>query len=343
MFPKNVWYVACSSNEVQDKPLGRQICGDRIVFYRKGDGTIAALEDYCPHRGAPLSLGTVKDDNLVCGYHGLSMGADGVCAGMANQRVNGFPRLRTYPIIEENGFVWIWPGDQDASSASRPPTFEWASSPDWAYGGHTFRLKCDYRLMIDNLMDLTHETHVHASSIGQREIEEVPPKTEVDGDTVTTSRLMEGIMPPPFWAAALRAKNLADDVPCDRWQICRYTPPSHVMIEAGVAHSGKGGYVASDADKVTCVVVDFITPESDGSMWYFLGLARTFSVEDQALTDSIRGAQAKIFAEDLLMLEAQHENHVHWNGRPVLKLNIDSGGVQSRRVLERLVEQEQSA
>ena len=35
---------------------------------------------------------------------------------------------------------------------------DWADSPEWAYGGGLFHIDCDYRLMIDNLMDLTHET-----------------------------------------------------------------------------------------------------------------------------------------------------------------------------------------
>ena len=59
--------------------------------------------------------------------------------------------------------------------------------------------------MIDNLMDLTHETYVHATSIGQKEIDEAPPKTTSHGDEVVTSRFMENVMPPPFWQMALRA------------------------------------------------------------------------------------------------------------------------------------------
>ena len=56
--------------------------------------------------------------------------------------------------------------------------------------------------MIGNLMELTHETYVPASNIGQREIEEAAPETRVDGDSAITSRFMKGIMPPPFWQAA---------------------------------------------------------------------------------------------------------------------------------------------
>ena len=59
MFPKNAWYVACTPDEIDDKPLGRKICGEQIVFYRGAEGKVAALEDFCPHRGAPLSLGPV--------------------------------------------------------------------------------------------------------------------------------------------------------------------------------------------------------------------------------------------------------------------------------------------
>ncbi|MGU7769969.1 aromatic ring-hydroxylating dioxygenase subunit alpha [Burkholderia sp. MR1-5-21] len=343
MFLKNAWYVACTPDEFAGKPLGRQICGERMVFFRDADGQVAALEDFCPHRGAPLSLGTVRDGRLVCGYHGLTMGANGKCASMPCQRVGGIPAIRTYPAVERHGFVWVWPGDPERADPAAIHRLDWADDPGWAYGGGLYHIGCDYRLMIDNLMDLTHETYVHASSIGQPEIEEAPPATKVNGDTVTTSRFMEGIVPPPFWAAALRGNGLADDVRCDRWQICHFTPPSHVMIEVGVAHAGKGGYHADPRDKVSSIVVDFITPETETSIWYFWGMARSFAVDDAALTETIRTGQGRIFAEDLDMLEAQQRNLLTWPDRPLLKLNIDAGGVQSRHVLDRLIDQERAA
>jgi vanillate O-demethylase monooxygenase subunit len=342
MFLKNAWYVACTPDEIAARPLGRQICGERIVFYRDAAGVVAALEDFCPHRGAPLSLGTVRDGHLVCGYHGLTIGANGQCVSMPCQRVGGIPSIRTFPAVERHGFVWVWPGDAALADPAKIHPLEWAENPAWAYGGGLYHIQCDYRLMIDNLMDLTHETYVHASSIGQPEIEEAAPATRMNGDTVTTSRFMENIVAPPFWAAALRGNGLADDVPCDRWQICHFTPPSHVMIEVGVAHAGKGGYHADPAHKVSSIVVDFITPETETSIWYFWGMARNFAVDDAALTDTIRTGQGKIFAEDLGMLEAQQRNLLTWPERALLKLNIDAGGVQARRVLERLAADERT-
>ena len=340
MFIKNTWYVACMPDDFQDKPLGRKICGESMVFYRGAQGQAVALEDFCPHRGAPLSLGFVKDGNLVCGYHGLEMGCEGKTIAMPGQRVRGFPAIRSFPVVERYGFVWVWPGQVDKASEDLIPKFEFFDNPAWAYGGGLYHIACDYRLMVDNLMDLTHETYVHASTIGQKEIDEVPCVTTTEGDHVTTSRFMENISAPPFWKMALRGNKLADDVPVDRWQICHFTPPSHVMIEVGVAHAGHGGYHAPDHIKAYSVVVDFITPETETSIWYFWGMARKFQPQDTNLTASIREGQGKIFSEDLQMLELQQKNLLAHPARELLKLNIDAGGVQSRRVIDRLLAQE---
>jgi vanillate O-demethylase monooxygenase subunit len=340
MFPKNAWYVACTPDEVTDKPLGRKICGEAMVFYRGAEGVVSALEDFCPHRGAPLSLGSVKDGKLVCGYHGLTMGCNGKTVSMPGQRVRGFPAIRAFAVVERHGFIWVWPGDQTLADAAALHPLPWADNPEWAYGGGMFHIDCDYRLMIDNLMDLSHETYVHASSIGQKEIDETPTTTRVEGQQVITSRFMDNISAPPFWRMALRGNGLADDVPVDRWQICRFTPPSHVMIEVGVAHAGHGGYGAPAEHKAAAIVVDFITPETETSHWYFWGMARHFKPDDGALTDTIRAGQHTIFSEDLQMLEQQQRNLLAHPGRKLLMLNIDAGGVQSRKLITQWLDAE---
>lgn len=343
MFPLQTWYVAAQADEITDKPLGRTICNQAMVFYRGPGGQIAALEDFCPHRGAPLSLGRVCEGKLVCGYHGLEMGCDGKTVAMPGQRVGGFPVIRSYAALERYGFIWVWPGEKERADPALIPHMEWYDHPEWAYGGGRYHVKADYRLMIDNLMDLTHETYVHATSIGQKEIDEAPCKTTAQGDEVVTSRFMHNIGAPPFWQAALRAQGLADDVPVDRWQICRFSPPSHVIIEVGVAHAGHGGYDAPPEHKAYSRVIDFITPETHTSMHYFWGMARRFKPEDTALTVQIREGQGKIFSEDLEMLERQQMNLSAFPDRALLKLNIDTGGVMSRRVIERLIAAEQGA
>ncbi|GAB0117971.1 aromatic ring-hydroxylating dioxygenase subunit alpha [Acidisoma sp. 7E03] len=343
MFVKNAWYVAAMPEEIADRPLGRQICGERIVFYRGPGGKVAAVEDFCPHRGAPLSLGYVEDGKLVCGYHGLAMGCDGRAVEMPAQRVRGFPAIKSFAVEERYGFIWVWPGERERADPATIHHLVWAESPDWAYGGGLYHIKCDYRLMIDNLMDLTHETYVHAGSIGQKEIDEAPVTTRSEGDHVVTSRFMPDIHAPPFWQAALRMNGLPENEKVDRWQICHFHPPSHVLIEVGVALAGHGGYEAPAAVKASSIVVDFITPETETTHWYFWGMARNFKPDDPALTAKIREGQGKIFEEDREMLERQQQNLLHWPARSLLKLNIDAGGVQSRRIIERHLGQEAAA
>jgi len=343
MFIKNTWYVACALTELdalQGKPLGRTVCNEKMVFFKGPEGQVAAVEDFCPHRGAPLSLGKVCNGKLVCGYHGLEMGCDGKTVHMPGQRVRGFPAVKSYAVVERYGFVWVWPGDQAQADVARMPVFEFFDNPAWAYGGGLYHVQADYRLMIDNLMDLTHETYVHSTSIGQPEIDETPCETKVDGDKVTTQRFMEGIQAPPFWQMAMSANGLDPQAKVDRWQICRFTPPSHIMIDVGVALAGKGGFDAAPEHKAYSVVVDFITPETETSHWYHWGMARQFKPEDTALTDKIRTGQGGIFGEDMEMLQLQQKNITAWPDRKLLMLNIDAGGVQARRIIDRMLAEE---
>ena len=129
MFLKNTWYVACTPNEIDEKPLGRTICNERIAFFRGAQGKVAAVEDFCPHRGAALSLGRVSDGKLVCGYHGLEMGCDGKVVSMPGQRVRGFPANKSYAVEERYGFIWVWPGDPVAADADLIPQLEWHADP----------------------------------------------------------------------------------------------------------------------------------------------------------------------------------------------------------------------
>ena len=78
------------------------------------------------------------------------------------------PACAAFPVVEKHRFVWVWPGDPALADPALVPDLHWNDDPDWAGDGKLIHVKCDYRLVVDNLMDLTHETFVHGSSIGQR-------------------------------------------------------------------------------------------------------------------------------------------------------------------------------
>jgi vanillate O-demethylase monooxygenase subunit len=331
MFLKDHWYAAAWDHEVKGRPFGRTICGEPIVLYRKPDRSLVALEDCCPHRMLPLSKGRVKGDRLVCGYHGIELDGDGRCVHMPNMdSVPTSVRVQAYPVAERHRFIWVWIGDPARADPARIPDLHWCSDPAWAFDGGSFHIACDYRLLVDNLMDLTHETFVHPTSIGQEEITKSPIRTTEDERSVRVTRWMHDIEPPPFWAT-----NLKSSARCDRWQIGTFSLPANVMIDVGVAPVGTGAPQGDRSQGVTGIVVDVMTPETATTTWYFWGMARDFEVHDQGLTRRIRDAQQAVFEEDVVVLEAQQANILRRPDRQLRNFNIDAGGVRSRRLIER--------
>ena len=336
MFLRNRWYVAGWDREVGRKPLGRTLCGEPVVLYRRLDGSVAAMRDACPHRLLPLSMGMLEGDDLRCRYHGMKFDGAGRCVEAPSQ-----PRLAenfavaAYPVIERFRFVWVWIGEADKADPALLPDFWPCAREGWTFDGGTYHLKADYRLMVDNLMDLSHETYVHAGSIGQAEILESPVEVTADGDEVFVTRWMRDIEAPPFWRYALKRPGRVD-----RWQICRFMPPSAVMIDVGVAPVGSGAPEGDRSQGVNGFVIDFMTPETETTTWYFWGMARNFDIADQGFTDRFKAQQAGVFQEDVEILEAQQRSI---EANPHMKLrnfNIDAGGVRSRQVIERLLKQQ---
>jgi vanillate O-demethylase monooxygenase subunit len=251
---------------------------------------------------------------------------------MPNQpQVSRLKGVQAYPVAERYGYIWLWIGDKAAARERDIPDMSWGEGGEWAYGGGIYHLRCDYRLLIDNLMDLSHETYVHPESIGQPEIEEAKPDVEVIDGVVTVSRWMHNITPPPFWAGLFGSNDLVD-----RWQICRFYAPSNVHIDVGVAKAGTGAPDGDRSQGITGLVVDFITPETEHSCWYFWGMARDFQQDDAELTDRIREGQRRIFAQDVVVLEAQQQSLLRNPDRRLANLDIDGGGQHSRRIIDKL-------
>ena len=337
MFPKDFWYVMCESAEVADKPLARTILGQDLVTYRTDKGEAVVLRDLCPHRGMPLSMGKVEGDAIRCGYHGMLVGRDGRCRAMPGQpQIHRLQGTGAFPVLEKFGYVWIWAGDPALADPAALPPLPWGEGTDWTFGGGVYRIDCNYQLLIDNLMDLTHETYVHPNSIGQPEIDEAKPAITVAGDEVFVTRWMHDIQPPPFWANMIKT-----DKRCDRWQICRFVPPSNVFIDVGVAVTGTGAPQGDRSQGITGMVIDLITPETETSCWYFWGMARNFNVGDMELTADIRKNQGAVFAEDEVVLAAQQRSLSRNPGHRLVNLDIDRGGSYVRKVIGRLCSAEQ--
>jgi phenylpropionate dioxygenase-like ring-hydroxylating dioxygenase large terminal subunit len=341
----NAWYVAAWPNEITaDAILARTICNRKIVLWRKQDGSVAALEDRCCHREMPLSLGRLEQGTIRCGYHGLRFDATGACVEIPGQdRIPATVVVDPVPVIQKHGWVYVWPGDASkADPALIPQIHERNDHPDWASAGGTTYVESNYQLISDNLLDLTHETYIHATSLGNQAVVENPMETRVNGDQVTVERWMINHDPAPFWKGAIKRAHNYDGM-CDRWQIVNFVPPANIVLDVGVAPTGTGAPEGDRSKGVPGCNLNAITPETETSTWYFWAFSRKFQLDDPDLGKQMAGRVASIFEEDKVAVEAVQKIMDSNPGRRWVNLSTDAGGMAARRIVERHVEMEQKA
>jgi vanillate O-demethylase monooxygenase subunit len=231
-------------------------------------------------------------------------------------------------------------GDPAKADATRVPDLFWMTHPDWAISEGYHHVKGNYQLLNDNLLDLSHETFVHAHTIGNGAVADSPLTVSQDGENVIRAhRDMLNCDPPPFY---VKAAGFTGRI--DRWHTTIFTPPAFNIIENGSMPAG------SDKEEARRKgltrerrVINLITPETETSSHYFWAIARCYALEDADLTEYIRVEVARTFDEDKLILEAQQARlrGAHFDTFPVT-LRADAGAVQARRMMARLLaEQEQ--
>ncbi|MBB2944408.1 phenylpropionate dioxygenase-like ring-hydroxylating dioxygenase large terminal subunit [Actinoplanes lutulentus] len=181
---KNFWYAVEFSDKVTTKPERLTVLGQYLVVYRTPkQGRVVALSDLCVHRGAALSGGTLKDDKIVCPYHGWEYDPDGQCTKIpANLPGRGIPkkaRVDSYPVQEKYGFVWVFMGD--LPEEERPPMPVWPEFDDLVENGGKFRVvtgeflwNANYERILENGCDIAHAPFVHAGRFGNPDMPQVP-------------------------------------------------------------------------------------------------------------------------------------------------------------------------
>ena len=173
MFLKNAWYIAAEPAEMEAGIISRTLLNEALAIFRTESGMLAAVEDRCPHRLVPLSIGRVVGETLQCGYHGAAFNTSGQCVRIPGQdKVPSTVCVRSYPVVEKHGYIWVWMGDPALSNdQSSIPDGYWPSGSSEWYGGYGLipSLKTDYRLLNDNVIDITHAEFVHPDTLGGEE------------------------------------------------------------------------------------------------------------------------------------------------------------------------------
>lgn len=326
MFLRNSWYVAAWDREISRTPLARVLLNEAVVLYRKEDGTPVALEDRCCHRQLPLSMGKVEGNDLRCGYHGLKFDSSGKCIEIPGQAsIPPQAKVRSYPILERYNWVWIWMGDPARADPGLIPNWWWADHAEWAFTRpDRVRLECNYQLIADNVLDVTHLAYVHATSIGASSITEFPASVEREERLVRLTRWIRDRPPPPLYQ---RAGGFAGNV--DRWQIVEHIPPCFTVNFGGVQDSGK---------RIDLMALSAPTPETERSTHYFFGFVRNFGLGDAQTENICCVDMVKVFNEDFPVLEAQQLNMDLKHSR--IDIAVDAAPMAARRMLQSLIQKE---
>lgn len=342
-FLKNTWYVAALTDEVKDGELfSRKILNINTVIYRKQNGQVAALRDRCPHRFAPLSIGKQEGDEIRCIYHGLRFNDNGECTD--NPHGNGkIPKacaIDSFKVVERDGFIWLWPGDQARADESLIPKLSIYTEQPQTAVAHTYMFNAaPSELIVDNVMDLSHIDHLHGPFINTagKLSEQVPKVTELDDGRVhirwdwqadPAIMLLRDFLPRPE-----EQSNMFIEV---TWQA-----PTHMILSVGAVQDSEN-YHQDGA-----VLYDFhtVTPETDESTHYFFASTRNYLVDDGEYNKAKMEGMIQAFVEeDKPVVEAQYRemgSKNFWDLDPVL-LSSDAGGLRVRRLLDKMIEQEQS-
>lgn len=343
---RNAWYVALWSEELAPGAIvARTILNEPLVFFRKADGSVAALADRCAHRAAPLHMGKLlPGDRIQCPYHGLEFGANGACVRNphGDRRIVAANRVKAYTVVERHRAAWIWMGDRQPDLAAIPDFGVLDTSDEMAITRlDRITVHANYELVTDNLLDLSHTSYLHDGILGNAEMVDAETTVTQDGDVVMVGRSSNSAPMPGMFARMLPGGHAR----VDKWNTIRWTAPSNLLLRSGVVapggepESGTGYYG-----------IHFLTPETDETTHYHFTAVRWNILTEgddlnRELREKISVTRRFAFAEqDAPVIEAQHARIERATDafRPVV-LSIDVGPVRYKRILERLIRDETPA
>jgi len=333
MWIRNAWYVAAWTHEIEPGRIhARTIIDQPLVLFRTANG-IVALEDRCPHRFAPLSLGRLEGDALRCMYHGLKFAPDGTCIEIPGQKLIPHSAcVRRFPLQVVGSWVWVWMGDAASADAARiPPTL---ALDDPAYRLMAGQLDYDahYLLIDDNLLDLSHLSFAHEKTLGMDmpQWADLRPRMSPIERGLRFERWHTGHRPRGFM------KKLGEEV--DVWTTYDFLFPGIFLQRtcfhpAGTAdRSGRG----SPQGEPLFYRIDeqAVTPVSGRTSRYFYAAGARAEDIDPDRLERLFAVTTTAFHEDKQLIEAQQKLIDLEPDRKMLPTSLDAGPTQFRKLVE---------
>jgi len=342
-FLKNAWYCAAWSKEVTRDLFHRVIIGKDILLFRDEQGKPVALDNYCPHRSAPLHLGKFVGGQIQCAYHGLRFNTEGICVHNPHHRDGVAPesaRLNRYPLVEKDALIWIWMGDSHLAMTDALPDFSCHADPAMARVSGTITIDAYYELITDNLLDLSHVEFVHAGILGSSAVSRGSQEVTQEGTTVWSKRWCpDGEAPPALGRAFGDYKD-----PVDYWLYMRWDAPASMLLDVGITPVGatreQGWWVYG---------TDILTPADETTTHYFWGITYDYGKDDPAVAAAHEKAvQLAFVQQDKPIIEAQQRALQLRNATDIdevksIWLDTDAGPKRARLVLNKLLRDGQNS
>ncbi|WP_082530565.1 aromatic ring-hydroxylating dioxygenase subunit alpha [Aeromicrobium sp. Root344] len=332
-FPLNCWYVAAAAEAVTRTPIRRRIADMPIVLYRAESGVAVALIDKCAHRGYPLSRGHVDGDNIVDGYHGFTYGPDGRCIRVPSQSHVPFgAEVRAFPVVELNGFVWLWPGSANASDGRTPPELPWLEDPSWRTVAGEDEVEANFLLLHENFADITH-VPVVAPDIAPAVLLDSPPPLEVKLNETTVTHVRSFPRSPLApWHAGLLGVSPEEQ---------------HVQTEEG-SFVGPGLWIDSfdvrvaDSESVPAGLyhlrfVQAVTPRAVGSTGLIWRLSRNFAVNDTRVSQQLEATFRSYYTRVKDVLEILQSSNDRDPLEREVHVSADAAALEVRRIIRAML------
>jgi vanillate O-demethylase monooxygenase subunit len=168
------WYPVAFSRDVQSTPVAACLLDERLALYRLDDGEVVAARDLCIHRGAPISLGDLENNEIVCRYHGLRYNKSGVCTLIPAQPGSTSSRLKLhmYSCRESYGLVWVRLSDEP--DAPFPEFDEWNDPTFLQVLPNAVELAAAAGRQVEGFLDVSHFAFIHHATFGEKQNPVVP-------------------------------------------------------------------------------------------------------------------------------------------------------------------------
>ena len=345
-FLKEAWYCAGWLSDLADKPTAITICGEEIAIYQDSRGQPVAVENRCPHRFAPMAQGRVVGDLIECPYHGLQFDAQGACAlnPHGQQLIPPNARLKTYRLESLHGAIWIWMGDPETADPSLIPPLGFIGDDRYAVLKGHLKVSANYKLLNDNLLDLTHSAYIHTTTVG------LPPNlaakvkytVRTEGNVIRSERFLEAVPPTPQFLNSFGAEL------GDIYSYLTWYPPSSMLLDLSVVPRGTHKRSIDDPDEQSVLIpgAHLVVPETEHTAHYFYAVARSADIHDADKNAKMAALSYKTFAEeDRPMIEECYRlmgSVDFWDLHPAI-LESDRGGIMARRILSRLIAAQEHA